>query len=82
MSLHPDNLLHSSPNLTSGAGLTRDRTLQGNKAESLRRLFTGKTVTYPTKGGVVHVLFAFDLWNRCGGIHITAVSAGYLEYLQ
>jgi hypothetical protein len=37
---------------------------------------------YPTKGGVVHVLFAFGLWNQCSGIHTVTVLTGYGENLQ
>jgi hypothetical protein len=33
-------------------------------------------------GGVVHVLFAFGLWNLCSGIHTAVVPTGYLEDLQ
>ena len=52
------------------AGLTRTQTLQGKKAGSLRRFIIGKTVTYPTKGGVVHVLFTFGLLGTIAAVHI------------
>jgi hypothetical protein len=60
LSCSPENLPSFIAKLNVEAGLTRNRTLQGKKAGSLHRLFIGKPVTNPTKGGVVHVFLAFE----------------------
>lgn len=54
--------------------------VKARKPDHFVVLCSGQPLKYPTKGGVVHVLFVFGLRDQCSGMDTAAVvMAGYLK---